>query len=111
MNKLHFDDNLEIQHEIDVRLVVKSATKFVDVMEYVVIFEKGENSYGASVPDLPGCIAVAETMEEVRKLIAEAIEFHIEGLQEDGDVVPSPSSNLPVQSDPAVSSALITVHV
>ena len=66
-------------------------------MEYVVIFEKGENSYGASVPDLPGCIVVGETIEEVRELIAEAIEFHIEGLREDGDVVPSPTSHLPVQ--------------
>ncbi len=80
-------------------------------MEYVVIFEKGENSYGASVPDLPGCIAVGETIEEVRELIAEAIEFHIEGLREDGDVVPSPTSHLPVQSDAGVSSALIAVQV
>ena len=80
-------------------------------MKYVVIFEKGGNSYGASVPDLPGCIAVGKTMKEVRELIAEAIEFHIEGLREDGDVVPSPLSDLPVQSDPSVSSALIAVQV
>ena len=80
-------------------------------MEYVVIFEKGENSYGASVPDLPGCIAVAETMEEVRKLIAEAIEFHIEGLREDGEVVPQPSSSLLVQSESEVWSALIAVNL
>ena len=80
-------------------------------MEYVVIFEKGENSYGASVPDLPGCIAVGETMKEVKELIAEAIAFHIEGLREDGDVVPPPSSRLLVQSDPDVSSALIAVQV
>ena len=74
-------------------------------MEYVVIFEKGENSYGASVPDLPGCIAVAKTMAELKELIAEAIEFHIEGLREDGEVVPQPSSSLPIQSEPDVSSA------
>ncbi|MYH81686.1 type II toxin-antitoxin system HicB family antitoxin [Candidatus Poribacteria bacterium] len=80
-------------------------------MEYVVIFERGENSYGASVPDLPGCIAVAKTMAEVRELIAEAIEFHIEGLREDGEVVPQPSSSLPVQNEPEESSALITVSV
>ena len=80
-------------------------------MEYVVIFEKGNNSYGASVPDLPGCIAVGETMEEVRELIAEAIEFHIEGIREDGDIIPLPSSSLVVQSDPNVSSALITVQI
>ena len=80
-------------------------------MEYVVIFEKGNNSYGASVPDLPGCIAVGETMEEVRELIAEAIEFHIEGLREDGDAIPLPSSSLTAQSNPNVSSALIAVRV
>ena len=80
-------------------------------MEYVVIFEKGENSYGASVPDLPGCIAVAETMKEVRELIAEAIEFHIEGLREDGEVIPQPSSSLSAQSEPDVSSAFIAVSV
>ena len=80
-------------------------------MKYVVIFEKGENSYGASVPDLPGCIAVAKTMAEVRELIAEAIAFHIEGLREDGETVPQPSSSLSVQSEPDVSSALITVSV
>ena len=74
-------------------------------MEYVVIFEKGENSYGAFVPDLPGCIAVAKTMAEVKELIAEAIEFHIERLREDGEVVPQPSSSLPIQSEPDVSSA------
>ena len=50
-------------------------------MEYVVIFEKGENNYGAYVPDLPGCAVVGETLEEVRRLIAEAIDFHIEGLR------------------------------
>ena len=49
-------------------------------MQYTVIFEKGENSYGAYVPNLPGCVAVGETMEEVRELIVEAIQFHIEGL-------------------------------
>ncbi len=80
-------------------------------MEYVVIFEKGENSYGASVSDLPGCIAVAETLEKVKVLIAEAIQFHIEGLRRDGDDVPQPSSKLPVQSAPNVSSALITAQI
>ncbi|ARI81475.1 putative family protein [Microcystis aeruginosa FACHB-905 = DIANCHI905] len=44
-------------------------------MRYAVVIEKGENSYGAYVPDLPGCVAVAETLEEVKQLIAEAIIF------------------------------------
>ena len=49
-------------------------------MQYLVIFEKDPNSYGAYVPDLPGCIAVGETMQEVRELIVDAIQFHIEDL-------------------------------
>ena len=61
-------------------------------MQYLVIFEKDANSYGAYVPDLSGCAAIGETMEEVRGLITEAIQFHIEGLQEDGFVIPLPSS-------------------
>ena len=60
-------------------------------MRYAVIIEEGENSFGAYVPDLPGCIAVGETREEVLKLIEEAIEFHIEGLREDGQPVPEPA--------------------
>ena len=59
-------------------------------MQYCVVIEKGETSYGAYVPDLPGCVAAAETREETVKLIREAIEFHIEGLREDGSPVPPP---------------------
>ena len=62
-------------------------------MQYIVIVEKGEHSFGAYVPDLPGCIAAAETKTEVLQLIREAIEFHLEGLQEDGFPVPRPSSS------------------
>ena len=61
-------------------------------MKYMVVIEKGESSYGAYVPDLPGCIAAGETEDEVRELIQEAISFHIEGLVEDGEPVPLPSS-------------------
>lgn len=61
-------------------------------MKYMVVIEKGETSYGAHVPDLPGCIAVGESREEVIALIREAIEFHIEGLRESGAPVPHPSS-------------------
>ncbi len=63
-------------------------------MKYVVVVEKGESSYGAHVPDLPGCIAVGDTKEEVLALIKEAIEFHIDGLKEDGEPVPSPASDI-----------------
>jgi predicted RNase H-like HicB family nuclease len=55
-------------------------------MRYVVILEEGESSFGAYVPDLPGCVAAAETKEEVLDLIREAIEFHIEGLPEKGNL-------------------------
>ena len=63
-------------------------------MKYAVIIEEGESSFGAHVPDLPGCVAVAETKEEVLELIQEAIEFHIEGLREDGQPIPAPSSSV-----------------
>jgi len=60
-------------------------------MKYVVIIEKGPTSYGAYVPDLLGCVAVGESHEEVEHLIREAIEFHIEGLREDGLDIPEPA--------------------
>lgn len=60
-------------------------------MQYMVIIEKGETSYGAYAPDLPGCIAVGKTKEEVTELIKSAISMHIEGLKEDGLPVPEPS--------------------
>lgn len=57
-------------------------------MRYAIVIEKGENSYGAYVPDLPGCIAVGETLTEVRELIKEAIIFHLEGIEEEGISIP-----------------------
>jgi predicted RNase H-like HicB family nuclease len=62
-------------------------------MRYLVVVEEGPKSFGAYVPDLPGCVAAAETREEVLALIREAIEFHIDGLREDGQPVPQPSSS------------------
>jgi predicted RNase H-like HicB family nuclease len=61
-------------------------------MRYLVIIEEGPTSYGAHVPDLPGCIAVGETREEVLTLVREAIEFHLEGLKQEGQPIPEPSS-------------------
>jgi predicted RNase H-like HicB family nuclease len=61
-------------------------------MEYLVVVEKGKSSYGAYVPDLPGCVAVGETRREVLKLIREAVELHIESLREQGDPIPPPTS-------------------
>jgi len=63
-----------------------------ETMKYTVIIEEGESSYGAHVPDLPGCIATGDTRDEVVRLIKEAIEYHIEGLREAGEPVPSPFS-------------------
>ncbi len=61
-------------------------------MRYMVVIERGAASWGAHVPDLPGCVAVGETREEALRLIREAIEFHIDGLRQDGLPVPAPSS-------------------
>jgi len=62
------------------------------MIRYMVVIERGETSWGAHVPDLPGCVAVGETRPEVLKLIREAMAFHIEGLKQDGLPVPAPSS-------------------
>jgi len=61
-------------------------------MQYIVILEEGPESWGAYVPDLPGCVAAGETKEEALELIREAIEFHLEGMREGGDPVPQPHS-------------------
>ena len=61
-------------------------------MRYLVVVEKGVTSYGAHVPDLPGCIAAGETKEEVLTLIREAIELHLEDLKQDGQPIPAPAS-------------------
>jgi predicted RNase H-like HicB family nuclease len=61
-------------------------------MRYAVVIEKSKNGFGAYVPDLPGCVAVGETISETEKLIKEAIEFHLEGIREDGLTVPVAST-------------------
>ena len=61
-------------------------------IRYMVVVERGESTWGAHVPDLPGCVAVGETREEAVQLIREAIEFHIDGLKQDGAPVPAPTS-------------------
>lgn len=62
-------------------------------MQYLVVIERGATSFGAYVPDLPGCVAAAVSRDEVLTLIREAIEFHLEGLREDGQPIPQPSSS------------------
>ena len=61
-------------------------------MKYAVIFEKSATGFGAYVPDRPGCVAVGKTLDETQRLIREAIELHLQGMREDGDPIPEPSS-------------------
>jgi predicted RNase H-like HicB family nuclease len=61
-------------------------------MRYMAVIERGESSWGAHVPDLPGCVAVGETRDEVIGLIRDAIALHIDELRREGLPVPKPSS-------------------
>lgn len=63
-------------------------------MLWAIVIEKGESNFSAYVPDLPGCVAVGDTVEETEREIQEAIEFHLEGLRADGLPVPEPSSRV-----------------
>ncbi|MHB1757746.1 MAG: type II toxin-antitoxin system HicB family antitoxin [Leptospirillum sp.] len=61
-------------------------------MRYAIVIEKMESNYSAYVPDLPGCIATGSTIEETEASIKEAISFHLEGLREDHQNIPAPTS-------------------
>lgn len=63
-------------------------------MKYLVVVERGPNSFGAYVPDLPGCVAAGASREEVLELIREAIEMHLEALRAQGEAPPTPSSSI-----------------
>ena len=63
-------------------------------MRYAVVIEKAGSNFSAYVPDLPGCIATGSSVEETEALIREAIEFHLEGLHQDGLPVPCPTSQV-----------------
>ena len=60
-------------------------------MQYAMIIEKGDRNYSAYFPDLPGCIATGETLDEVKQRMREALELHLRGLREDGLPIPEPS--------------------
>ncbi len=62
-------------------------------MRYLVIYEKGPTSWGAYVPDLPGCVAVGKTRGEVENLIQGAVELHLRTMREDGDSIPEPTAD------------------
>ena len=61
-------------------------------MRYAIVIETAQGNYSAYVPDLPGCVATGDTIDETERQIREAIEFHLEGLREEGGRVPPPSS-------------------
>ena len=61
-------------------------------MQYLVVIERGPTSFGAYVPDLPGCVAAGSTRDEVERQMTDAIAFHIEGLRDEGLAVPVPRS-------------------
>ncbi|HEY0035615.1 MAG TPA: type II toxin-antitoxin system HicB family antitoxin [Longimicrobium sp.] len=63
-------------------------------VDYAIVIEQAEASSGAYVPDLPRCVAVADSEEEVRDLVREAIEFHLDGMREDGEPIPRPTSRV-----------------
>jgi predicted RNase H-like HicB family nuclease len=63
------------------------------VTTYAIIIERADDGgYGAWCPDLPGCVALGDTPEETIAEMKEAIEFHLEGLREDGQPIPHPST-------------------
>lgn len=63
-------------------------------MRYAIVMEPAGDNYSAYVPDLPGCVATGATIEEVERQIREAIEFHMEGMRQDGEAIPQPSSRV-----------------
>ena len=77
-------------------------------MKYTVLIEEGLTNFGAYIPDLPGCVAVADTREEVIALIKEGIVYHLEFMHEDGDPIPEPTTTallVEVESPASVSAS------
>lgn len=68
----------------------------IDHMKYAVVIEQGPESVGAYVPDLPGCVSVGSTREEVLELIREAIALHLKSLGDNGEPIPEPSSSVEI---------------
>jgi len=71
--------------------------------KYAIVIEKGPNNYSAYVPDLPGCITTGRTAEEIERNIREAIELHLEGLREDGEPIPEPTTPVSYVEPPTVA--------
>jgi predicted RNase H-like HicB family nuclease len=76
-------------------------------LEYIAYLHKDKGSdYGVSFPDFPGCVSAGSTLEEARRMAAEALNLHIRGLQEDGERIPEPSTLDDLRIDPALKGAV-----
>ncbi len=75
---------------------------------YVALLRKDKGSdYGVEFPDFPGCVTAGRSLDEARKMAAEALKLHIEGMQEDGEAIPDPSSLDAIMTDPENASAVV----
>ncbi len=65
-------------------------------MKYTIVYERSPRNYGAWSPDLLGCVTTAKTLDATRRLMREAIDFHLDGLAEDGDIKPKPTGYIEI---------------
>lgn len=72
-------------------------------MTYAIVIERTDHGYSAYVPDLPGCVAAADSQEETEKLIREAVAFHLDAMREHGDPIPEPQTLVRLVEVPAAS--------
>ena len=79
-------------------------------MNYTVVIEKADNNYSAYVPDLPGCVATGATLDEMKEMIREAIEFHVEGMLLHGETIP-PSTTQTCEVDVDVARIAASLPV
>jgi predicted RNase H-like HicB family nuclease len=76
-------------------------------MDYIAYLHKDRKSdFGVSFPDFPGCVTAGKTLDEARRLAAEALNLHIEGMMEDGEAIPEPSTLDKLAGDPAMKRAV-----
>jgi len=81
-------------------------------MKYLVIIEKAKNNYSAYSPDVLGCVTTGKTIEETLKMMKEALEFHFEGMIEDGEAIPKPKGlNFYLEQTDEISSDDILAHI
>jgi predicted RNase H-like HicB family nuclease len=79
----------------------------VGAVEYIAYLHKDKGSdYGVSFPDFPGCVTAGSSLEEARRMAAEALAFHIQGMREDGEEIPEPSSLDDLRNDPAMKGTV-----